>query len=80
MTCYRIQTTSLLHVDATEQIYKVILKDAPPQARAALFTVFAGTRNTGELTDFIKTAEKLSQDKSYSFNTNVYRQNRLYLM
>lgn len=52
MTYDRGQTPSSPHAEATEQILKVILKDAPLQDRTALFTLFAGTRNTGELTDF----------------------------
>lgn len=33
----------------------------------------------GNLTDLIRTAEELGQDKNCSFQTNVYRQNRLLL-
>ena len=45
-------------------------KAVPPQDRRALFTVFGNARNT-EFIDFTRTAEELSQDKSYSFSTNV---------
>lgn len=50
-------------------------KSCALQDRTALFPVFRGTRNT-ELIDLVRTAEELSQDKSYSFSTNVYRQKK----
>ena len=54
---------------------KVNPKVCVPKGHNSIFTIFAGARNTGELFDWIRTVEELSQDKSYSFNTNIYRQN-----
>lgn len=46
----------------------------PPHNRTASFTVFAGARDTRELIGLIRSAEELSQDTGYGFNTRVYRQ------
>lgn len=50
-------------------------KSCAPQDRTAVFIVIGGDKNT-ELIDLIRTAEKLSQVKGYSFSTNVYRHKR----